>query len=89
MNVSEFLAIPPAEIQSAVEKMSDIEKHDMMSKLAHVAARAAEYHAYVGERYGYGCGDQGHKSAVKEMNKVGKKVWCNAMGFNAYIPLNI
>ena len=89
MNVYELLAISPVELQSVVDKMSEIERYEMIDELSRVAVSAACFQAYIDKRYGYGCGDQGHKAAVKEMNKTGKKVWCDAMGFNAYTPITI
>lgn len=42
--------------------------------LDHVAVEAAQKAAYVRMRHGPGCGDQGHTKAVKEFNRVRKKV---------------
>ena len=44
--------------------------------------------AYILERDGYGCGDQGHKTAIKRMNKTGKTIWMTAFGYNGFHPLS-
>jgi hypothetical protein len=44
--------------------------------------------AYILERDGYGCGDQGHENAIKRMNKTGKTIWMTAFGYNAFHPLS-
>jgi hypothetical protein len=35
-----------------------------------ITTGAARLAAYLGQRHGYGCGDQGHDQAVRESNKV-------------------
>ena len=39
-------------------------------------------------RYGYGCGDQGHRKAVKSLNKAAKIIWMKAFGYNAHYDLS-
>ena len=46
-----------------------------------IATGAARLAAYIGQRDGHGCGDQGHGRAVRESNKVVAKVR-RAFGYN-------
>ena len=43
---------------------------------------------YIEEREGYGCGDQGHAKALKEMNRAGRMVHTKALGFNTFHDLS-
>ena len=46
-----------------------------------IAFGCARLAAYIGQRDGHGCGDQGHGRAVRESNKVVAKVR-RALGYN-------
>ena len=52
-----------------------------------IATGAARLAAYLGQRHGYGCGDQGHDRAVRESNKVVAKVR-RALGFHVTHPIS-
>lgn len=75
-----FAALPKiaANMGNAQEVIEDLE---------HIAKRAGMMAAYLEERDGYGCGDQGHKKAVKAMNRVGKIIHMKAFGYNAFHDL--
>jgi len=82
-----LMALPPVEWERAVDAMTGKKRHDIERELAGIALHAATLAGYLDKRYGYGCGDQGHKPAVRNANSVGKKVWCGALGYGAYTPL--
>ena len=48
-----------------------------------VAERAARLARYLDQRHGNGCGDQGHKSAVKAQNRAGRVVHEKVFGYNS------
>lgn len=66
MNIVES---PPVEWQGRCDSMTSQQKDAMIRELDSLIQRMAMLSAYVGRRYGYGCGDQGHDSGVKEANK--------------------
>jgi len=82
-----LMALPPVEWERAVAAMPLGKRHDIELDLAVTAKLAAQLSGYLEERYGYGCGDQGHEDAAKEANRAGEKVWRNALGYNSYTPL--
>jgi hypothetical protein len=63
-------------------------KQQIIRELEGLAQRAGMMAAYILERDGYGCGDQGHKNAIKRMNKTGKTIWMTVFGYNAFHPLS-
>lgn len=62
--------IPPSEYQARVDQLSVQRRKEIMDELERIAEATVTFIAYLDERYGYGLGDQGHKTAVKRMNKV-------------------
>lgn len=62
-------------------------KQELRIELESLAKRAGMIAAYIDYRDGFGCGDQGHEKAIKNMNKVGKAIWVKAFGYNAYLDL--
>jgi hypothetical protein len=52
------------------------------------ATRSAFIAAYLGERYGYGCGDQGHGKALKAANRAARLTHCEALGYNDCTSIN-
>lgn len=62
-------------------------KQDVRKLLEEISKRAGMMAAYIDQREGFGCGDQGHDKALKEMNKVGKIIWMKAFGYNGYYDL--
>jgi uncharacterized protein YcaQ len=64
-------------------------KREIVQHLEGIAERAAMMAAYIDEREGYGgCGDQGHKKALKAMNRAGKLVHLKVFGFMAFHDLS-
>jgi hypothetical protein len=51
-----------------------------------IATGADRLAAYMGQRHGYGCGDQGHDRAVRESNKVVATVR-RAFGYHVTHPV--
>jgi len=75
---------PLVEWEKKVDRMNADARRDMARELEQTSKRAAMLAEYLNERYGYGCGDQGHTKAVKSTNKAAKGVWCGVFGYNAY-----
>jgi len=83
------LAWAPAQWQAKVDRMTDLERQQLIREIDGIACRAAELGGYLADRYGYGGSDRGHKAAVKQANKQGRAVWMKALGYNAYHGLHI
>lgn len=66
---------------------SMLNPQEVIHDLEAIAERAGMMAAYLEERNGYGCGDQGHGKAIKAMNRVGKIVHMKAFGYNAFHDL--
>ena len=79
----------PVEWEKVVDRMKSADRNELVTKLEGIAHRAALLAGYVDARYGNGCGDLGHKSAVKSANKAGNIVWCKVFGYNAHIDLTL
>jgi len=60
---------------------------ELVEELEAVATGAARLAAYLCEREGYGCGDQGHARAVRASNSAAAKVR-KAFGYNVTHPIN-
>jgi hypothetical protein len=89
MTVNELMNIAPMDWEKTVDSMSSKEKDDMRRKLEGISLRAGELAGYLDERHGYGCGDQGHRAAVKEANRNGKIIWTKAFGYNEYHKITL
>ncbi len=85
----ELLNAAPADAVGMIARMSSPDKYEAAKMLEHIAKQAAWLGTYAEERYGYGCGDQGHADAVKSANKAAKTVWCKALGYNGYHDLRV
>jgi len=72
----------PAELEAFVDQLNTEERRLLSEHCESIAASAAFTASYLSERYGYGCGDQGHDDAVKAANKVRRIVRCKAFGYN-------
>ena len=85
----EFLRTPFIDLEALIdslEKRSDLQ--DIRQQLEALSVRAGMIAAYLDEREGYGCGDQGHANALKAMNRAGKIIHCKAFGYNAFNDVN-
>jgi hypothetical protein len=67
--------------------MTDDEKRQLGDHFEGLAVNAARIAAYLEQRHGSGCGDQGHEKAVKEQNRVARKVR-QAMGYQQTLDIN-
>ena len=76
----------PVELDEFASSLKGEEIHKIEMELEAIAEKAGRFASYLGERYGYGCGDQGHDSALKMFNQTGKRIHCLVFGYNAYIP---
>ncbi len=79
---------PPSELENLVDGMSEHERRELSLELEGIAIRAAEFSAYIDMRYGSGCGDQKHKTAMKAFNRVRKAVR-KAFGYNITTPIKL
>lgn len=70
----------PVDLQAMADRLTGEDKRQIEETLSGLVQMAAWKWAYINERYGSGCGDQGHDDAVKEANRVLTKVR-KAMGF--------
>lgn len=59
----------PADMQSKADQMPSVDRGRLSGELQSLAMNAIWKSAYLDARYGSGCGDQGHESAVKAANK--------------------
>ncbi len=60
----------------------------LVAELEGISQRAGMMARYLDEREGRGCGDQGHDSAIKAMNKAGRTIHMKAFGYNAFHDLS-
>lgn len=87
--VESLLNMAPVDFQKYVEEMQKEDLDETRRLLEGIAERCAFLAGYLDERYGYGCGDQGHEKAVKTGNKHSRAVWMKVFGYNAHHNLNI
>jgi hypothetical protein len=67
-----------------VDTMPESEKEAERRELEGLALAYAERAAYLDFRQSHGASDQGHKAALKNLNRVGKLVWVKAFGYNEF-----
>jgi hypothetical protein len=79
----------PIDWEKIVNKMTQEERGIIQRELEGISIRAAELSGYLEEREGYGCGDQGHKKAMRTCNRWGRKIWTKVFGYNDYIEINV
>lgn len=82
MDARKVMERPFIELPELVMNMKN--KQEIVHELEAISKRAAQMARYIDYRYVHGCGDQGHESALKAMNKAGKIVWMKAFGYKAY-----
>ena len=88
MKAQTIMKRPPVEWEKTVDRMKSADRGELTRELESIAYRAAMLARYVDARYGGGCGDQGHASAVRSCNKAAKTVWMKAFGYNAHNDIN-
>lgn len=74
--------LAPVDFQSFVDDLSSVDRQKLADELEGIAIQATFTHAYVQERHGYGCGDQGHEVSAKAANKARRKIRNNVIGYN-------
>lgn len=79
-----YLSIPPVNWDKTVGRMKPGEIVEAIRYLEGMAMKCATFAAYLDERHGGGCGDQGHKKAVRNSNRVGRLLWRRGFGYNAF-----
>ena len=84
--IKDILNTPFVDLECICKNMEN--KQQIMRLLEGIAINAGMTAAYIMERDGYGCGDQGHRKAVRSLNKAGKIIWTKAFGYNAYHDLS-
>ena len=88
MKAQNLLKRPYVDLPLLSKKMKPDELDETRQRLEAIAQRAAFMAAYLEERQGYGCGDQGHAKALKSANHAARTVWMKAFGYNAYHDLS-
>jgi hypothetical protein len=88
MKTEQIIKSPLIDLPKISGKMKTLDISAAIGYYSNLAKRAAFISEYLSERYGYGCGDQGDDKALKAANKVARKVWCGALGFNAYLDIS-
>lgn len=81
IDVPDVAVLPPVELEAAFDAMTTAQRVEVLHGLDGVLAGLALVYGYADMRYGCGCGDQGHTSAVREANKVRRNVR-NVLGFD-------
>ena len=89
MKTQTLMEKAPVEWEKIIDKIKVNERRGLAKELEGISKRAGILAAYIEERYGYGCGDQGHEAAVKKMNRAGKMIHMKVFGYTAYHNLNI
>lgn len=72
---------PPVQWSTIAE--SEVRKpeiQDVIGTLSQMAIRLAMFGEYLDQRHGFGCGDQGHETAVRKCNSLQTKIR-RAMGY--------
>lgn len=89
MTANEPLQFAPVDWEQTINSLTNSERDVLRRQLEGLATCAGKLAAYLDERHGNGCGDQGHLKAVKAANRAGKKIWCGAFGYNGFHNLTI
>lgn len=69
LQVYSYLTTPPAIWDTMNSEFSQQYRSELLDELEALACRAAMLSGYIASRHGEGCGDQGHRDAVKEANR--------------------
>lgn len=84
LNLLDKLERPPVEWDALAGEVKDNGNlRAVVRDLESLSERAARLARYLDARDGNGCGDQGHGTAVKAQNRVGRVVHEKAFGYNA------
>lgn len=88
MTMQELLLKAPIELEAIADNMTGREKAEMLGELEGLLAGAAFIYGYIDMRYGSGCGDQGHDSAVKNANRV-RITTRKVLGYSITHPIRV
>jgi len=64
-----LLAMPPVKWKRYFDRLTMQQRWEATEVLGGLIQQAALMYGYADERYGNGCGDQGHAAAVKDANR--------------------
>lgn len=64
----------PVEWEALADGLGETERAVVARQYEVMALHLIRFAEYMNQRHGYGCGDQGHKAAVKEQNRVANRV---------------
>jgi len=80
----DLLQMAPIGVQAYVDNLASEKRDQCRRDMEGIAYFAAAYAAYLDERHGHGCGDQGHKDADKAALKAARITWTKVFGYNAH-----
>jgi hypothetical protein len=80
----DLLQLAPCGVRAYVDKIPSAKRDQCRRDMEGIAYFAAAYAAYLDERHGGGCGDQGHKDADKAALKAARSIWTKIFGYNAH-----
>ena len=63
------ITMPACDLQEFTDGLTTEERRLLAEQCERIATHAGFVAKYIEERYGYGCGDQGHEDALKAANK--------------------
>ena len=76
------MEMTPADFERLADQLDEQEREWLTDELMQIAIGAGRLAGYMNHRSGFGCGDQGHKAAVRNCNTVVKKIR-KTLGFYA------
>ncbi len=83
-----LIALAPSEAVQAVEALPRPSLRAVCRELGRRALWATWLTHYVDYRAGYGCGDEGHDTAVHAANRASRILWCKAFENDGYVDIN-
>ena len=86
MTAQQIIKRPYVDLSMMAPNIKNLQ--ELVRELEALSERAGMMAAYLEERNGYGCGDQGHERAIKNMNRVGKIIHTRAFGYNVFMDLS-
>ena len=74
LTTDDLLRLAPISWQETADKMGPQERNEARQALEAISARAGMLAAYLDERHGSGCGDQGHAKALRQANRTQRAI---------------
>lgn len=87
--VEKLLNLPPVEFEQYADNAKLNDLRELQEELEKLAVAATFIAVYLDNRYGFGCGDQGHKTAAKKANQARTTLRNKVMGYNETHPIPI